>query len=705
MEAPEMAKIRPTYALTILCLCTAAAATAQSSDSKRDASLADFTSETLIRFSSDREFARYVQAVDRARSRRQARATARRPRLQFAQAQSEVQSTEPEEPVCADPELCPEIEAEENFESSIAVTGSRIASRSLTTATPNPSITNNQMAGVDEGDIVKQIGQYLIVLQDGRLFVVDTRAGGGRELALVDRADVYRGRGSATWYDEMLVQGDRIVVTAYSYGEGASEVSVFRLGDGGRVRREGVFLITSNDYYSTTNYATRLVGDSLVVYTPYSLDRWNGFGRGGRWPTVRRWLPREERRAAIGEGTRLFDAPQIYRPVRDILYPQVHTVSVCPLGPLGAGRDLACRTTAFVGPEKSELYVTSNHVYLWTNASWNERPSGIRRGCGPGEPERQSDVTPATVFRVPVAGGPPEVLAAHGRPIDQFSLEANETRLRGLIRFDSLRCTPTGRDEPVLTFLNMPLDRFGPRLRELPEDLYTDLPPTESFAIANRFTDRYLVYGSLARSRFNPGDEDFRTVPSRTFAVPVDRPQGVRRIAVPHNVLRAERAGNDIVLTGYRDRTGLRISLVDLDRTPRIASTAHLRNRFESEGRSHAFNSLMEGDGSGIMGIPTIYRATDRPVTRSEGSDVSYLTADAGGRLAAIGELASDGRRRNPAYRCEVSCIDWYGNSRPIFTDGRVFGLSGTELIEGEVNGERIREVRRVDLTAEPERR
>jgi hypothetical protein len=38
-----------------------------------------------------------------------------------------------------------------------------------------------------------------------------------------------------------------------------------------------------------------------------------------------------------------------------------------------------------------------------------------------------------------------------------------------------------------------------------------------------------------------------------------------------------------------------------------------------------------------------------------------------------------------PGYECEVSCVDWYGNSRPIFTDGRIFALSGSELIEGRI--------------------
>ena len=51
-----------------------------------------------------------------------------------------------------------------------------------------------------------------------------------------------------------------------------------------------------------------------------------------------------------------------------------------------------------------------------------------------------------------------------------------------------------------------------------------------------------------------------------------------------------------------------------------------------------------------------------------------------------------------PGYSCEVSCIDWYGNSRPIFTDGRVFALTGTELIEGRIVEGEIREVQRLNI-------
>jgi len=168
------------------------------------------------------------------------------------------------------------------------------------------------------------------------------------------------------------------------------------------------------------------------------------------------------------------------------------------------------------------------------------------------------------------------------------------------------------------------------------------------------------------------------------------------------------------VLTGYRDRGGLIVTLIDLDGRPRIASSVRLRGRYESEGRSHAFNSLIGEDGSGLMGLPTVPRVADsgREYWRSRASDLSFLSVDRAGRLQSIGaldrrfdyvddynsETRVEDRDGVPGYQCEVSCIDWYGNSRPIFTDGRIFALSGTELIEGGVERGRMSEVQRLNI-------
>jgi hypothetical protein len=54
------------------------------------------------------------------------------------------------------------------------------------------------------------------------------------------------------------------------------------------------------------------------------------------------------------------------------------------------------------------------------------------------------------------------------------------------------------------------------------------------------------------------------------------------------------------------------------------------------------------------------------------------------------GEFEDDARR--------VSCVDWYGNARPLFLRGRIFALLGYELVEGREDDGRIRELRRVSF-------
>ena len=664
-----------------------------------EAELARFTSPVLTRFAGDDEFRRYLGAVlaaERARHGWYAWAGG----LRFAQAGADagVQS-DSVEPICppTDPQCGVELEADEGH---IIVTGSRIrapANRAVPVAqATNGQITNNQMRNVEEGDIVKQINQYLLVLQDGRIFVIDTKGGGGRRLALADRANVYRDPKMHMWYDEMLVFGDRVLVTGYSYAQDATELSVFRLGAGGRLSREGVFYISSNDYYSSSNYATRLIGDSLVIYTPFEVS---DMARATfRWPVVRRWVDGESREAALRRGRSLFDAAQIYRPVRGDEYPTVHTVSVCPLGPVGGERDLDCRTTAFVGPNTSQWYVTETDAFLWTTT--RDYYSYDSQACD--APDLERDLNPALVYRVPVDGARLGVAGARGVPPDQFSLHSVGGRLLALLKARPRRCGDEPDPEARLAYLDIPLASFGDRDREVPWRSYTPLPGVGSHYIANRFTDRYLVYGSLGRYRRGLAEKGSPPV----YAVPVDSPRDPRGLGVGHTVVRAEQAGGDIVLTGYRDYLGLFVTLIDLDRQPRIASSVRLDQRYESEGRSHAFNSLIEADGSGVMGLPTIRveNTSSRAAWRSSASDLSFLKVDASGRLRPVGELLrrfdyGDGKDVGiPGYSCEVSCVDWYGNSRPIFTDGRVFALTGTEMIEGRIYAGEIQEVQRLNI-------
>ena len=56
------------------------------------------------------------------------------------------------------------------------------------------------------------------------------------------------------------------------------------------------------------------------------------------------------------------------------------------------------------------------------------------------------------------------------------------------------------------------------------------------------------------------------------------------------------------------------------------------------------------------------------------------LALDAAGVLHASETTEED--------NCLVSCVDWYGNARAIFSGARVFALMGYELIEGRIGSD-----------------
>jgi hypothetical protein len=62
--------------------------------------------------------------------------------------------------------------------------------------------------------------------------------------------------------------------------------------------------------------------------------------------------------------------------------------------------------------------------------------------------------------------------------------------------------------------------------------------------------------------------------------------------------------------------------------------------------------------------------------------------------FSEIGTL--DAAPANTNDGCRASCVDWYGNSRPLFLRGRVFALMGYEIVEGRLAGGGIGEVARV---------
>ncbi|NOT41997.1 MAG: hypothetical protein HOP13_16075 [Alphaproteobacteria bacterium] len=541
------------------------------------------------------------------------------------------------------------------------------------------SITNTQEAGVDEGGIVKVRGDTLVILRRGRLFTVSTRNG---ELRPIDYIDAFPPgvNPSSDWYDEMLIAGDRVIVIGYSYGRGGTEINRFRLSADGRLRFEDAYHLKSNDYYSSRNYASRLIGTRLIVYSPLYVPA-NAEVSTEWMPAVRRWTGNPQ-----AGFQRIVSARDIYIP-RQWENPErasidaIHTVTECDL----LAPELRCRATSVLGPAGRTFYVSAHAVYVWvTDHGW-------------WRPERERNQS--MLYRLPLDGSAPSAVVVHGAPVDQFSFREDweEGVLNVLVRSDGggdAMWNPEFSSGDI-ALVRFPLRDFGDgtdvvepgRYRELPR------PAGNAYAFQNRFVGGYLLYGT-GKSWGAPGNTNGGVVVANV------RGRGVTRLPLGHGVDRIEAMGDDAVVIGA-DQRNLTFQAIELTQgwRPQLGDRYQLESASQGETRSHAFFFKPEasdgGDGTpGVLGLP-VTRAS-RPGYRQlvEGSAAITFLRRENRRFLPLGELFSGDLRSNND-NCRASCVDWYGNARPIFLRGRTFALMGYEIVEGEVGPRTIREVRR----------
>jgi len=538
-------------------------------------------------------------------------------------------------------------------------------------AAPNESITNTQEAGVDEGGIVKNAGDFLVVLRRGRLFTVRT---GDNALEPVDTVNAFppdKQNPSQTWYDEMLIRGNQVIVIGYSYGAFGTELNRFDISDDGELTYRDTHYMRSGDYYSSSNYASRLIGDELILYTPVYAN-WHDLE--GSLPAIRDF---DSDKAEVLVKPEDFLVAQPYRSGR-FAVDMLHTVTRCDL----ATPDLECSATAIAGTWSRAFYVSRQAVYAWTGTA--------QSGWGDG-----AETTPGQLYRIPLDGSRPGAVQVAGAPVDQFSFaeDASDGVLRVLLRSvgngDGMWASEHSAGDVALATVSF--EAFDNGDGALVRERYRALPEPAGQRFQNRFVGDYLLY---ARGRYRN-----EHITPTLFAVPLDGGD-VQRVKLPHGVTRLDRMGSDGMVVGSDANDALGFTSVSLGRTASVEDTYMLPAANEGETRSQAFFFRPDRGSDGLRG--TLGLPVSRRLERNgaeflgSGSSIAFLRRDRRS-LSPAGELAA---RTEDAVNdnCIASCVDWYGNARPIFMGDRIFALMGYELVEGRMDRGRIREQRRASF-------
>jgi hypothetical protein len=369
--------------------------------------------------------------------------------------------------------------------------------------------------------------------------------------------------------------------------------------------------------------------------------------------------------------------PQRLRTTRGANLDTVHSVTTCDL----AAPAIDCTATAVLGSESRSFFVSSNAIYIWTGGVFEKPRPGTAN---------------AFLYRLPFDGRVrPQAVGVRGAPLDQFSFGPDEKRsaLNVLVQADGDGDAMWRPEvsENDLALVRIPMSSFGTGAREVPLGRYQSLPKPVGYSIQNRHVGDYLLYG---------GDGGQRAT---VVALADGR---VTQVPLPHDVSRLDAMGADAVVVGEAKR-GLGFSTVALGPAVRRTDTFLLASAREGETRSHAFFFRPDTpDGrSGLLGLP-IARARSEGTRFLGNSAAMQFLARADGRLADAGELEARGvASADTDDNCVASCVDWYGNARPIFWRGRVFALMGYELVEGRERGARIREMARIDFAPSGRRR
>lgn len=569
---------------------------------------------------------------------------------------------------------------------TVVVTASRIDPSSL------PSITNNQVQGVDEGDIIKRYGDYIFVLRKGSIYSIRISDDISTTLVKVSEQKVEEHNNwlrEDTWFDEMLIDKNVLLVTGFNYDYSYTVLSRFDISANGVLTYKDTHLMVSEDYFSGSNYGTRLFKGNLISYVPVYIDFSRNYLRS--FPKIARIDRSTNQNPTNLNWKPLINEKNIYKPTSVLDDPYVHVFIKCPL----SLDDIRCEGVGLTGDGYSEYYITGEFIYLWVNGWKGEivsdptfdlfstiiypRSTEIWYDDYKGKYKDHLDkYVNSKIYRISLEDFHVRSFSTNLVPFDQFSF----SEIDGDLYMFGLETETHGSLIQITEEIFQNSSSQNPKIIIQVSGL-TDLTN-------NRFLKDSFIYGEMS--------EWGKVKNTQSSIIDLETGQ-VTVLELSHSADRFESLGGKALVVGETRNNNLGLTVIP-EEQPLSFKQLFLEDRLEGETRSHAFNATK-------LNNLTIFGLTTQLKSKAEDhynyyvwdddvpSDLTFFNYQE--VLNTSGTLVS--KETNYNDDCDVSCEDWYGNTRPFFIEDRIFGLSGDELIEARIQGSQIIEERRINIT------
>lgn len=306
--------------------------------------------------------------------------------------------------------------------------------------------------------------------------------------------------------------------------------------------------------------------------------------------------------------------------------------------------------------------------------------------------DRAGNLAYRSTYHLRSNGSSPNAIGVSGSPVDQFSfLESEDKHLNVLVRSngsgDGMWAAERAAGDVAL--LRIPLNSFNDGSNDASSWDYHGLPKPSGYTFQNRFVGDYLLYGT--GSGWGAPENKNK---SNLFVVHW-ADGDLNELTVAHGVDRIEALGSDAIVVGT-DGNDLHFTAIRLGQSPEVADEYIRKGASQGELRSHGFFYKPDGPNSGVLGLPISVPGRSGYRHLFEGSAAILFLRNNSLHFEEVGELAAQSEKAVDD-ACRASCVDWYGNSRPIFARGRILALLGYEIVEANLKDGRIREARRIN--------